>query len=186
MENKIVNQTVKHKTLGNGRITEYVNGYINAEFPSGIKRFKYPDSFESFLQFESEELQNEAASELKTSRESKQKSIPVPVKRNPTPVQKRTPKIPRDHRFDRMRYKEWEKMLPDYVIIQKEGFMYTAHNKSAETLSDVLGYEIITDGYGRVTTGGPDSAKIGFALESLNFKYIIIEDHQIVDQFDGK
>ena len=197
----ITNQKILHRSYGVGYIEKQNinagNTYIWVRFDSldeekGAVRFRYPDSFADFLQFEDTSLQQKALEEIKREREQKKKEEGNKkkeiVRRKDTA---RTPpqKIARDIQISNkknMAYKDWETIFPEYVIIQLEGFMYTAHNDSAEALNDVLDYELFTDTYDRLTTGGPDGAKIGFALENSNYKYIVVEYGQIVDRFDGR
>ena len=64
--------------------------------------------------------------------------------------------------------------------------MYQAHNESAEVLNQVLDYELMTDIANRVTTGGPDASIIASALEHAKCSYIIVENEQIIDQFNSE
>lgn len=196
---EIVNEIVLHKKYGIGTIeAKDENNYIwvrfaNAEPGRDRIRFLYPDAFETFLSFGDQQLQSQAIILLKEKRREKEiederkktereainnKTLkPIKTKPKPQPTTRRS--------TERMTYKDWESHYPGYVIIQKEGFMYTAHNESAEALNEVLDYELFTDTYERITTGGPDGAKIGFALEASNYKYVIVEYGEIVDKYDG-
>lgn len=46
---KLHNKQVMHKIFGKGEIVQHDNSYIQIEFSSGVKKFVYPDAFESFL-----------------------------------------------------------------------------------------------------------------------------------------
>lgn len=84
-----------------------------------------------------------------------------------------------------VKYSDWEDEFPGYVIIQKEGYFYSAHNSSAVALNQVLDYKIFIDNYGRETTGGPSLEKIEAALEHHGIKYVVIEDKSIISSFDS-
>ena len=62
---------------------------------------------------------------------------------------------------NRPTYKDFERQFPDYIILQKEGFMYTAHGRSAEAFGFLMDYKVV-ESYddGRAFTGGPDPDKI--------------------------
>ena len=190
MESKLLNQIVIHPAFGRGQIINYKDGKLRVVFGSDEKVFLYPEAFEKFLTFDDLKMQDVALSELQQKKEAerieqekKKKAIESfytvqkPKKQKSTPVKKN---------YSGIKYKDWEEMYPNHVIIQKEGFMYSAHNESAEIIAEVLDYKLMTDIAGRITTGGPDSSKIGFALEKANHSYIIIEDEQIIDQFDAQ
>ena len=190
MKSKLINQEVIHITLGRGIIVDYGNGIIKVAFPSKEMKFQYPAGFEKYLKFADQDMQNAAMIDLHKECEEKRLKQEAKLKEltsitKPVHAQKEKRKVSRNYSKG-IKYKDWETLYPNHVIIQKEGFMYQAHNESAEKLSDVLGYELMTDIADRVTTGGPDPGKIGFALENANCSYIIIEDEQIIDQFDAK
>ena len=83
-------------------------------------------------------------------------------------------------------YKDFEKQFPEYIILQKEGFMYTAHGPSAEAFGYAMDYKVVTSDDGRAFTGGPDANKISQVLKANNISFIIIEDHKIVDGNSGR
>lgn len=86
----------------------------------------------------------------------------------------------------RLSYFDYEASYPNHCIVSLEGYFYTAHNKSAEILSDVLGYRIYRDYRGRVSAGTPNLKKVRFWLENVNQPYIILEHGEIVHCFDGR
>lgn len=83
-------------------------------------------------------------------------------------------------------YRDFERQFPDYIIIQKEGFMYQAHHKSADAFGYAMDYEVVKDKDGNSFTGGPDAIKIEAVLNSLDYNYIIVEDHKIVAGHSGR
>lgn len=190
MKNNLVKQIVNHASFGQGTIVDYSKGRITVAFGSDEKVFQYPAAFEKFLKFNDSKLQECALADLKKKKEAealeqiaKKESLkPIGVALGP----KKKKNAPVKKNLSGFKYKDWEMLYPDHVIIQKEGFMYQAHNESAEKLAEILDYELMTDIVGRVTTGGPDPSKIGFALENANCSYLIIEEEQIVDQYNAK
>ena len=83
-------------------------------------------------------------------------------------------------------YRDFEKQFPDYIILQKEGFMYTAHGKSAKAFAYAMDYKLVEDRDGVSFTGGPDPAKIGNVLQAQDLSFIIVENHRIVDGHSGR
>ena len=84
------------------------------------------------------------------------------------------------------RYRNLEEQFPNFVILQKEGFMYTARGESADILRDILGYEIVEPDFGRRRfTGGPDIIKIENALENFGYNYIVSESGEITKFENG-
>ncbi len=83
-------------------------------------------------------------------------------------------------------YKDFEKQFPDYIILQKERFMYTAHGKSAEAFGYLLDYKVVQDEDGLAFTGGPDAIKISDVLKANDVNFLIIEDHKIVEGHSGR
>ena len=45
----LVNKQVTHKIFGKGRVVEYNDLYIQIDFPSGNKKFVFPDAFGTYL-----------------------------------------------------------------------------------------------------------------------------------------
>lgn len=77
---KLVNQHVRHESFGQGQIVKQTETYIEVSFPSGKKKFIYPDAFGSFLILEDEktadlvdEIKQEVKQERKLEREELEK-----------------------------------------------------------------------------------------------------------------
>lgn len=45
----LVDKQVTHKVFGNGRVVQYDDFYILIDFPTGNKKFVFPDAFETYL-----------------------------------------------------------------------------------------------------------------------------------------
>ncbi len=63
---------VKHKSFGEGIVTEQVGKYITVDFGTAKKKFVYPDSFESFLSVVDENLTGQILQDIAESRAAKQ------------------------------------------------------------------------------------------------------------------
>ena len=83
-------------------------------------------------------------------------------------------------------YSDFEKQFPEYIIIQKERFMYTTHGRSAEAFGFFMDYKVVKSNDGQAFTGGPDPDKICQVLKGQNISFILIEDHRIVDGHSGE
>ena len=83
-------------------------------------------------------------------------------------------------------YRDYEKQFPEYIILQKEGFMYTAHGPSAEAFGYAMDYKVVESDDGRAFTGGPDVTKIVRVLKAADLSFLVIEDHRIVDGHSGR
>ena len=77
-------------------------------------------------------------------------------------------------------YRDYEEKYPGCIIIQKEGYFYSAHNDSAVELGEIMGYRTGTDRWGRVSTGSPKVEDIIDTLTKLKRKFIVIEKGVIV------
>lgn len=84
------------------------------------------------------------------------------------------------------KYKKYEELYPQHVIVMKEGFFYSAHNDSASVLNYVLDYKLAEDYRGRISTGGPDAEKIAGALKDNDFSFIIVESGKITEEYAGR
>lgn len=82
-------------------------------------------------------------------------------------------------------YAKMENDYPEHAVIMKEGFFFSAHNKSAYVLRWSMDYNIGLDMFGRPTTGGPDIDKIVNTLMVNNISFIVVESGAIVTKFDG-
>lgn len=75
---------------------------------------------------------------------------------------------------------------PDYIIIQKAGCFYDVRDFGAIFFSQVLGYKTYSDQSSNYKIGIPLNviySALDFLIKS-NYKYIITEKYQIVDQYD--
>lgn len=84
------------------------------------------------------------------------------------------------------KYQKYEIEFPEHIVVMKEGYFYSSHNKSAVKLADIMGYSVGKDYFGRITTGGPDIDKIRQALNAANYNFIIVEHGDIVYKKDGQ
>ena len=82
-------------------------------------------------------------------------------------------------------YSRYEDQYPEHVIIMKEGKFYSSHNASAQVLNRELGYKLVRDMSGRVTTGGPNIDKITGALKTKGYSFIDDEGGIIKQKYDG-
>ena len=67
-----VNVLVKHKSFGEGVITEHVGNYITVKFGNVEKKFVYPDSFERFLTLADGTVSEDILNDIKASKNAKQ------------------------------------------------------------------------------------------------------------------
>ena len=82
-------------------------------------------------------------------------------------------------------YSYFDSKYPNHVIIQKEGFFYAAHGRSADVLGDVMDYKIAQDKNGISITGGPDLSKIADRLIELQIPFIALLYGEIEEKYDG-
>ncbi len=83
-------------------------------------------------------------------------------------------------------YAQLERQYPQHVIIRKEGYFYSAHGRSAELISDYVGYRL---GFieGVPVTGSPDPRRMEEVLSEFNISFIIFEaDGHISARHDGR
>ncbi len=83
-------------------------------------------------------------------------------------------------------YRDFEKQFPDYIILQKEGFMYTAHGNSAKVFAYAMDYKLVEPEDGLEFTGGPDPEKIANVLKAQDLSFLIVEDHKIINGHSGR
>ena len=69
------NLEVKHKSFGNGTVVEYDGKYMSVKFDTAVKKFVYPDAFESFLSLANPAFSNEVANDIAVSKKAKQAII---------------------------------------------------------------------------------------------------------------
>lgn len=67
------NRQVRHRSWGDGIVTDHSAEYVKVHFEIGDKTFKYPDAFEDFLECTEPEIQNQVLAELNKQQE-KEKS----------------------------------------------------------------------------------------------------------------
>ena len=75
----------------------------------------------------------------------------------------------------------------DYIIIQKAGFFYDVRDFGAIFFSNKLGYSLYSDKASEYKIGIPlKSIKTALnILKEANYKYIITEHYEIVEQYDN-
>lgn len=76
---QLLNKTVHHKAFGDGTVTDFDGEYLSVKFDAGIKRFLFPDSFESFLSPTSPELADEIKQLIDDSRSKKKNDDEVRI-----------------------------------------------------------------------------------------------------------
>ena len=84
-------------------------------------------------------------------------------------------------------YRDLKKRFPNYIIIQKAGYFYDVRDFGAVFFSENLGYTLYSDKGSKYKVGIPVNV-LNIALESLkksNYKYIITEHYEIVEQYDN-
>ncbi|MGI5978758.1 MAG: hypothetical protein ACOX66_04580 [Oscillospiraceae bacterium] len=67
---ELLNEKVKHKSLGTGEIISFDGKYIEIQFASKISKFSYPAAFESFLTLEDADKQTAILSELTKAKQT--------------------------------------------------------------------------------------------------------------------
>lgn len=55
---ELINEQVKHRTLGSGQITSFDGKYVTIQFPNKTSKFTYPSAFEVFLRLDNENKQS--------------------------------------------------------------------------------------------------------------------------------
>ena len=83
-------------------------------------------------------------------------------------------------------YRKYEGLYSGHVIIMKEGCFYSSHNNSAQVINRELGYKLAEDIFGRITTGGPDLDKITKGLTKEGYSFVVVEDGEITQKYDGQ
>ena len=66
------NLEVKHKSFGDGVITQKNGKYMTVSFSSAKKTFVYPDAFENFLTLSDGTVSEEIQNDIKLAKEEKQ------------------------------------------------------------------------------------------------------------------
>ena len=60
---------IEHKSFGVGKVIEQTDTYLKIEFSVGIKKFKFPEAFEKFLQCEDSNTNNIVLEALESKKE---------------------------------------------------------------------------------------------------------------------
>ena len=71
----LINKVVIHKAFGEGVVTKHNAEGLFIRFGQDERRFSYPDSFESFLQFENTQLQEDVQCILQQKKAQKQQTM---------------------------------------------------------------------------------------------------------------
>ena len=66
------NVRVKHRSFGEGVVTEQIGKYITVDFGAVRKKFVYPDSFETFLSFADGSVSDEVLTDIAAAKAAKQ------------------------------------------------------------------------------------------------------------------
>ena len=56
---QLIGETIDHEQFGKGVVTAFDHNIITIDFPTGIKRFVYPDAFQAFLTPKAQETRQE-------------------------------------------------------------------------------------------------------------------------------
>ena len=71
---EIIGQTVRHKTLGEGKVEKADGRYLSIAFSCGVKTFVYPDTFGKFLEAVDPEFAKQVESDLAADKSAKEKN----------------------------------------------------------------------------------------------------------------
>ena len=186
LKDKLIRKTVSHKQYGVGNICSAENkgAYwtIDVSFPGSTSRFVFPECFHEHITTDDAELK-ELAETLMRLREKPQSPTIAKARPNQQPKQFKGNSASKSH--GNSVYKKFMASYPEYVIIMKEGYFYSAHYESAYILNDVLGYKVGDNPVLGPTTGGPVLSIIANALRSARISYIVVEDESITERYDG-
>lgn len=84
---------------------------------------------------------------------------------------------------ERKKYADWAEEYPNFLVLLKTGYFYSARGRSAEVLNEVLNYKLIyTTRKKCPTTGGPSLSVIVDALVKNKINYIVVDCGKIVDK----
>ena len=75
---------------------------------------------------------------------------------------------------------------PEHIIIVKMGLFYSAFNESAEILGQIMDYKVSYMSGHTPITGGPDLCVIAEKLQAAKLSYIVFNNNEIEDKYDGK
>ena len=71
---EIIGQTVRHKTLGEGKVEKADGRYLSIAFSCGVKTFVYPDTFGKFLVAVDPAFAKQVESDLAADKSAKEKN----------------------------------------------------------------------------------------------------------------
>lgn len=71
---EIIGQTVRHKTLGEGKVEKADGRYLSIAFSCGVKTFVYPDTFGKFLVAVDPAFSKQVESDLAADKSAKEKN----------------------------------------------------------------------------------------------------------------
>lgn len=74
---ELLNQKVKHTSLGIGTIIEQASGYVTIEFPTKVSTFIYPDAFTQFLCCEDDTSQATVLQEIADAKFEKENQMRI-------------------------------------------------------------------------------------------------------------
>ena len=71
---EIIGQTVRHKTLGEGKVEKADGRYLSIAFSCGVKTFVYPDTFGKFLVAVDPAFAKQVENDLAADKSAKEKN----------------------------------------------------------------------------------------------------------------
>ncbi|MBR6915612.1 MAG: hypothetical protein IKN36_04575 [Clostridia bacterium] len=71
---EIIGQTVRHKTLGEGKVEKADGRFLSIAFSCGVKTFVYPDTFGKFLVAVDPAFAKQVESDLAADKSAKEKN----------------------------------------------------------------------------------------------------------------
>lgn len=191
---QMIGKTVTHAKFGTGTVKDVSedgkNVMLLVDFSEKEAKFVFPDCFDKYLSSND----NVVRALIRQAREKKKETakpvlVHVPPKKSPinTPaIVVSDSAIPNNGRRPKGGwYRYYEEHFPGYVVLQEEGFMYTARGKSADVLHELLGYEIVYPENYRYFTGGPDINKITERLQYYDTCYIVISGGKLIEEYKG-
>jgi len=183
---KLMQKTVSHQKFGVGTIcgAEAKGAYwtIDVSFPGATSRFVFPECFRKHITTDDAELKELAETLLRLREKPRNPTI---GKAHPKQQPQQFKGSSATKRQGNSVYKQIMASYPEYVIIMKEGYFYSAHYESAYILNDVLGYKVGDNPALGPSTGGPVLAIIVNALRRAKISYIVVEDESITERYDG-
>lgn len=99
---------------------------------------------------------------------------------------KKTNYVTRDVSNNKRTYFEWEMDFPEYVVIEQEGEYSNVYGRDCLIINHLVGYEIReTVAERRSHIGFKNSTFIKKRLREANINYIIVNNFDLIEQFDG-